>query len=115
MRPTMSTLIASRTSSSGTVGCAHPVPRAQQVDLLAVPEREDDRPPRLPPRAVQRVDHFEQRGDAAGVVVGAVVDVADRAVAVAATAVADVVVVGADQHVLVGSFGSAPGSMASTF
>ena len=38
----------------------------------------------------------EQRRDAAGVVVGTVVDVADRAVGVTHAAVADVVVVGAD-------------------
>ena len=60
---------------------------------------------------VQGVDQLEQRGDAAGVVVGAVVDVADRAVAVPPRAVADVVVVGADEDVFAAAARVGPGRL----
>ena len=78
-----------------------PALRAEHAHLFAVPKREQDRAARVELRVGERLDGFQQRGDAAGVVVRAVEDVADRAVGVAHAAVADVVVMGADDDGLV--------------
>jgi hypothetical protein len=50
---------------------------------------------------VEGVDDFEERRNAAGIVVGAVVDVAERAIAVGPIAVADMIVVSADDDIFV--------------
>ena len=85
--------------------------RAQQAVLLAVPEGEQNRSPRRASAAAHMASTISNKpGHAAGVVVGAVVDVADGAVAVAPRAVADVVVVGADDDHLAAKFRVAAGN-----
>ncbi|MGC4005345.1 MAG: hypothetical protein QM811_20375 [Pirellulales bacterium] len=78
-----------------------PVFRAEQVDFFAVPKRDDERAFRRDRQRADRLDQFQHRGRAAGVVVGAVMDVTDRTVAVFSRAVADVIVVRTDQDVFV--------------
>ena len=80
----------------------HEVVGAQQPLFLTIPEGEQDRPPRPARQVLHRLGHFDQSGHTGGIVVGPVVDEAERAIAVAGVAVADVVVVGADHDQFVG-------------
>ena len=82
--------------------------RAEQARLFAVPQREHHRPLRRLRQFCERIDDFEHARDAAGVVVGAVVNVTGRPVAVRRIAVADVIVVGRDEHILLLQLGIAP-------
>ena len=81
---------------------AHEVVRAQQPLFLTIPEGEQDGPPRSARQVLHRLGHFDQSGHTGGIVVGPVVDEAERAIAVARVAVANVVVVGADHDQFVG-------------
>ena len=76
------------------------VVRTEQALFLAIPEGEEDRPPRPAWHVLEGLGDLDQPGHSRGIVVGAVVDVAGGAVAVARVAVADVVVVGAHHHQL---------------
>ncbi len=86
---------------------AQEVVGAEQSLLLAVPEGDQDRPPRRAGEMTEGLDQLQQSGDARGVVVGAVVDEARGTVAVPRVAVADVVVVGADHDDFLGDRGVA--------
>ncbi len=75
---------------------------AEESLFLAVPEGEQDRPPRSARQVLHRLGQFDQAGHAGGIVVGPVMDEAEGSVAVAGVAVADVIVVGADHDQFVG-------------
>jgi len=82
---------------------------AEQSLFLAVPEGEEDRPAWPLWQPLHRLHQFQEAGHAGGVVVGTVVDEAERAVAVVGVAIAHVVVVGAHDHQFVGCRGIASG------
>ncbi len=64
----------------------------KQTGFLAIPEREDDAAARRLRQVREGVGSFQHAGHAAGVVVGAVMDLTDGTVAVGGFAVADVIV-----------------------
>jgi len=90
-------------------GGSHPdeVPRSEQALLFAVPEGDEQRPPGTGRQHLQGLGKLQEPGDTGGVVIGAVVHEAEGAVAVAGVAVADMVVVGADDDDLPGEGGIA--------
>ena len=56
--------------------------RAEQAFLFGIPECEQDRPPRRVGQLAEGPGQCQQTGVAAGVVVGAIVDLPDRPTAV---------------------------------
>ena len=91
----------------GRRACPQEVVRPQQSFLLAIPEGEEDRAAEPFGEMVHRLGQLEEPGDAGGVVVGSVVDVAERTVAVVGVAVADVVEVCSDHDEFPGQDGVA--------
>ena len=79
--------------------------RAEQTLFLSIPQCEQDRPSRRRFQFSECLGDGEESRRAAGVVVRAVVDEADRSVTVAAIAIADVVIMGADDDNLRFKFG----------
>ena len=90
-----------RDVAQGNGRMGDPVLRAQQPFLLGVPGDEQDRPLGRAGKERERLGQFQHRRRSAGVVVGAGMDVSVRAEARAPAAVADVVVMGADDDHLV--------------
>ena len=56
--------------------------RSEQPFFFAVPKRKQQRAPRRMRQRADRFDDFQQAGDAAGIVIGSVVDLTDRTAAV---------------------------------
>ena len=97
----MSALKANTTFFERHGGIGRPVLRAEQAFFFSVPEGEQHRAAWRFGQRREGLHDFQHAGRAAGVVVGPVVDHAGRTEAVARRAVADVVVVAADQDALV--------------
>src|SRR5438034_1620940 len=65
---------------------ANPMPRAKKSSLLRVPAGEQNGPSGGSGKPLDRVEQLQQASHAAGIVIGAIVDIAERAEAVSCAA-----------------------------
>ena len=84
------------------------MPRAEQPCFFAIPQGEEQRPLGRLRQLLHGIEHFQKSRDAAGVVVGPVMDVAPGAEAVVGPPIADMIVVGRVESIRAPTFMAAP-------
>ena len=89
-------------------GMSEPVFRAEQPFFFAVPERKKNRSSWRFGKLQQSFSDFKDCCGATGIVISSVVDVSNRAVAIAPRPVADVIVMGSHDDDFSSKFGVAP-------